>query len=124
MSCRTICYKGMFLAPQLFAYYPDLADPRIKTALAIVHQRYSTNTFPSWRLAQPFRMIAHNGEINTLRGNANRLQAYENDDGLPGAGKGPVGPLSDPSARRQRLGLFRQLHGASGAGRPLGRRTP
>jgi glutamate synthase domain-containing protein 2/glutamate synthase domain-containing protein 1/glutamate synthase domain-containing protein 3 len=77
MSCRTICYKGMFLAPQLFAYYPDLADERVRTALAIVHQRYSTNTFPSWRLAQPFRMIAHNGEINTLRGNANGLQGYE-----------------------------------------------
>ena len=87
MSCRTICYKGMFLAPQLFAYYPDLADPRIKTALAIVHQRYSTNTFPSWRLAQPFRMIAHNGEINTLRGNANRLQAYENSMACPALGK-------------------------------------
>ena len=78
MSCRTIVYKGMFLAPQLFAYYPDLTDERFVTALAIVHQRYSTNTFPSWRLAQPFRMIAHNGEINTLRGNANRLQGYEN----------------------------------------------
>jgi len=77
MSCRTVIYKGMFLAPQLFAYYPDLADERVTTALAIVHQRYSTNTFPSWRLAQPFRMIAHNGEINTLRGNANRLQAAE-----------------------------------------------
>ncbi len=87
MSCRTICYKGMFLAPQLFAYYPDLADPRIKTALAIVHQRYSTNTFPSWRLAQPFRMIAHNGEINTLRGNANRLRAYENVMACPALGK-------------------------------------
>lgn len=77
MSCRTIVYKGMFLAPQLFAYYPDLADERVVTALAIVHQRYSTNTFPSWRLAQPFRMIAHNGEINTLRGNINRIQGYE-----------------------------------------------
>jgi len=77
MSCRTIVYKGMFLAPQLFAYYPDLADPRTATALAIVHQRYSTNTFPSWRLAHPFRMIAHNGEINTLRGNLSRLRAYE-----------------------------------------------
>ena len=77
MSCRTIVYKGMFLAPQLFDYYPDLADERVRTALAIVHQRYSTNTFPSWRLAQPFRMIAHNGEINTLRGNANRLQGKE-----------------------------------------------
>ncbi|MBN1908146.1 MAG: glutamate synthase large subunit [Pirellulales bacterium] len=77
MSCRTIVYKGMFMAPQLRGYYPDLSDERMLTALAIVHQRYSTNTFPSWRLAQPFRMIAHNGEINTLRGNAHRLQGYE-----------------------------------------------
>ena len=77
MSCRTLIYKGMFLAPQLFAYYPDLSDARMKTALAIVHQRYSTNTFPSWRLAQPFRMIAHNGEINTLRGNTSRLHGKE-----------------------------------------------
>ncbi|MFW6169148.1 MAG: glutamate synthase central domain-containing protein, partial [Planctomycetota bacterium] len=77
MSCKTIVYKGMFLAPQLFGYYHDLSDERIATAFAIVHQRFSTNTFPSWRLAQPFRMIAHNGEINTLRGNANQLQAAE-----------------------------------------------
>ena len=83
MSCRTIVYKGMFLAPQLFAYYPDLANSRVRTALAIVHQRYSTNTFPSWRLAQPFRMIAHNGEINTLRGNANRLQSRERSMAAP-----------------------------------------
>ena len=78
MSCKTIVYKGMFLAAQLSAYYADLSDDRIATAMAVVHQRYSTNTFPSWPLAQPFRMIAHNGEINTLRGNANRLQGYEN----------------------------------------------
>ncbi|KKK66261.1 hypothetical protein LCGC14_2965880, partial [marine sediment metagenome] len=77
MSCRTIVYKGMFLAPQLFAYYPDLADGRMISAMAIVHQRYSTNTFPNWRLAQPMRLIAHNGEINTLRGNRNRMQARE-----------------------------------------------
>ena len=77
MSARTICYKGMFMAPQLFAYYPDLADERFTTALAVVHQRYSTNTFPSWKLAQPFRMIAHNGEINTLSGNRAGVQAYE-----------------------------------------------
>jgi len=77
MSCRTIIYKGMFLAPQLAAYYPDLSDTRVTTSLAIVHQRYSTNTLPSWRLAQPFRMIAHNGEINTLRGNAQWLEDYE-----------------------------------------------
>ncbi|MDP7636512.1 MAG: glutamate synthase large subunit [Phycisphaerae bacterium] len=77
MSCRTICYKGMFLAPQLFAYYPDLRDPRMVSSLALVHQRYSTNTFPNWRLAQPFRCIAHNGEINTISGNANRMRMRE-----------------------------------------------
>ncbi|MCF7954287.1 MAG: glutamate synthase large subunit [Phycisphaerae bacterium] len=77
LSCRTICYKGMFMAWQLFAYYTDLADERLKSAIAIVHQRYSTNTFPNWRLAQPFRCIAHNGEINTLSGNQNCMKARE-----------------------------------------------
>jgi glutamate synthase domain-containing protein 2/glutamate synthase domain-containing protein 1/glutamate synthase domain-containing protein 3 len=77
MSCRTICYKGMFFAPQLFEYYPDLSDERVETSLAVVHQRYSTNTFPNWRLAQPFRCVAHNGEINTLSGNLNRMRARE-----------------------------------------------
>ena len=77
LSSRTICYKGMFMAWQLFAYYPDLADENVKSALAIVHQRYSTNTFPNWRLAQPFRCIAHNGEINTLSGNKSSMAARE-----------------------------------------------
>jgi hypothetical protein len=77
LSCRTICYKGMFMAWQLFAYYPDLADERVKSALAIVHQRYSTNTLPNWRLAQPFHRIAHNGEINTLSGNRNWMRARQ-----------------------------------------------
>jgi glutamate synthase (NADPH/NADH) large chain len=77
LSCRTICYKGMFMDWQLFSYYPDLSDERVKSALAIVHQRYSTNTFPNWRLAQPFRCIAHNGEINTLSGNRNWMRARE-----------------------------------------------
>ena len=77
LSSRTICYKGMFMAWQLFAYYPDLADENVKSALAIVHQRYSTNTFPNWRLAQPFRCIAHNGEINTLSGNKSCMQGRE-----------------------------------------------
>ncbi|MBE0534482.1 MAG: glutamate synthase large subunit [Phycisphaerae bacterium] len=77
LSCRTICYKGMFMAWQLFAYYPDLADERFGSAMAIVHQRYSTNTFANWRLAQPFRAIAHNGEINTLSGNRNSLRIRE-----------------------------------------------
>ncbi|MBN1553815.1 MAG: glutamate synthase large subunit [Phycisphaerae bacterium] len=77
LSCKTVLYKGMFMAHQLFKYYPDLHDERMISALAIVHQRYSTNTFPNWRLAQPFRLIAHNGEINTLSGNSLRMNARE-----------------------------------------------
>ncbi len=74
-SSRTIVYKGMFLAEQLAAYYPDLSNDTYVTALALVHQRFSTNTFPAWRLAHPYRFIAHNGEINTLRGNINNMTA-------------------------------------------------
>ena len=77
LSCRTICYKGMFLSWQLFDYFPDLEDGQVKSALAIVHQRYSTNTFPGWQLAHPFRCIAHNGEINTISGNKSNMQARE-----------------------------------------------
>ena len=77
MSCRTIVYKGMVLAGQLGPYYKDLLDPRFETALALVHQRFATNTFPSWRLAHPYRMVAHNGEINTLRGNVNWMAARQ-----------------------------------------------
>ncbi|MCB1860407.1 MAG: glutamate synthase large subunit [Chromatiaceae bacterium] len=75
LSSRTITYKGMLLADQVGEYYPDLNDERVKSALALVHQRFSTNTFPTWDLAHPFRMIAHNGEINTLRGNVNWMRA-------------------------------------------------
>ena len=77
MSCRTVVYKGMFLAYQLGAYYRDLHDPTFESALALVHQRFSTNTFPSWRLAHPYRMVAHNGEINTVRGNVNWMAARQ-----------------------------------------------
>src|SRR5437762_2032805 len=76
-SARTIIYKGMLSAEQIEIYFPDLADPRIASALAVVHQRFSTNTFPSWSLAHPFRYISHNGEINTLRGNINWMKARE-----------------------------------------------
>ncbi len=76
-SCRTLVYKGMMIAPQVPKFYPDLVDKRMVSALAVVHQRYSTNTFPSWPLAQPFRLLAHNGEINTLRGNRNAMAARE-----------------------------------------------
>ena len=74
-SSRTVVYKGMFLAGQLSPYYPDLSDARAVSALALIHQRFSTNTFPAWSLAHPYRMIAHNGEINTLRGNLNNMLA-------------------------------------------------
>lgn len=77
LSCRTIVYKGMMTGKQLTAFYPDLKNPDMETALVVLHQRYSTNTFPSWRLAQPFRYLAHNGEINTLRGNRNWMRARE-----------------------------------------------
>ncbi|ESR24251.1 Glutamate synthase [NADPH] large chain [Lutibaculum baratangense AMV1] len=77
LSSRTLVYKGMFLAYQLGEYYPDLNDERVESALALVHQRFSTNTFPAWPLAHPYRMVAHNGEINTLRGNVNWMAARQ-----------------------------------------------
>ncbi len=76
-SARTIVYKGMLMAPQLGRCYPDLLDERLKSALVLIHSRFSTNTFPSWELAHPYRMIAHNGEINTVRGNVNWMRARE-----------------------------------------------
>jgi glutamate synthase domain-containing protein 2/glutamate synthase domain-containing protein 1/glutamate synthase domain-containing protein 3 len=76
-SSKTIIYKGLLLAEQVGMFYPDLSDPDMTTALAIVHQRYSTNTFPTWDLAHPFRYLAHNGEINTLRGNMNWMHARQ-----------------------------------------------
>jgi len=77
LSCRSIIYKGMMLAEQVAEFYPDLKDDRFESAFAIYHQRYSTNTFPQWWLAQPFRMLAHNGEINTLKGNVNWMKSHE-----------------------------------------------
>ena len=82
-STRTVVYKGLLLAPQVEKFYPDLADPQFVSALALVHQLYSTNTFPTWSLAHPFRMLAHNGEINTLKGNLNALKAREKDLSSP-----------------------------------------
>jgi len=83
LSCRTLIYKGLMLPEQIENFYPDLKDESIKTAICMVHSRYSTNTFPSWNLSQPFRMLAHNGEINTIRGNINWMKSrealFEND---------------------------------------------
>jgi glutamate synthase (NADPH/NADH) large chain len=77
LSARTIVYKGLLLAPQIAHFYPELSDPDVVSALCLVHQRFSTNTFPTWQLAHPFRYIAHNGEINTLRGNVNWMHARQ-----------------------------------------------
>ncbi len=87
LSTRTLVYKGMLTTGQLEHFFPDLVDPRMASALALVHSRFSTNTFPSWTLAHPYRLIAHNGEINTVRGNRNWMQAREaqlNSELLPG----------------------------------------
>ena len=87
LSPRTVVYKGMLAEPQVEAFYPDLADERVTSALAVVHSRFSTNTFPAWPLAHPYRYVAHNGEINTLRGNRNWMAAREallKSDLIPG----------------------------------------
>jgi glutamate synthase domain-containing protein 2/glutamate synthase domain-containing protein 3/glutamate synthase domain-containing protein 1 len=83
MSGRTVVYKGMMLGPQVPRFYADLNDPSFMSAVAVIHQRYSTNTFPSWPLAHPFRFLAHNGEINTLRGNRNWMRAREGNLSSP-----------------------------------------
>ena len=96
ISCRTLIYRGMFLADQLCTYYPDLHDPDFESALALIHQRFSTNTFPTWSLAHPYRMIAHNGEINTLRGNNNWMAARQASVSSPkfGADINKLWPIS------------------------------
>src|SRR3954471_5698444 len=95
MSARTLVYKGMLLANQVGTYYKDLQDSRVVSALALVHQRFSTNTFPTWDLAHPFRLIAHNGEINTLRGNVNWIRARQQNiaSKLLGEGLYKIWPL-------------------------------
>src|SRR3954447_1201835 len=95
MSARTMVFKGMLLAHQVGEYYLDLKDPKVESALAMIHQRFSTNTFPSWDLAHPFRMIAHNGEINTVRGNVNWIRARQGAIASPilGDDLGKIWPL-------------------------------
>ncbi len=97
-SHQTLAYKGLMVAPQLSAFYLDLADPDYETALTIFHQRYSTNTFPRWSLAQPFRFLAHNGEINTLQGNVNFMRAREMvlKSGVWGDDIGDLLPIIEP----------------------------
>ncbi|PYV12826.1 MAG: glutamate synthase subunit alpha, partial [Acidobacteria bacterium] len=98
LSSRTIIYKGMLKADQLPAFYPDILDPELESALALVHSRFSTNTFPSWGRAHPYRYICHNGEINTLRGNVNWMHARERmfESGLFGPEIAKILPVIDP----------------------------
>jgi len=113
MSARTVCYKGMLLAYQVGEYYLDLKDARLESALALVHQRFSTNTFPSWDLAHPFRLVCHNGEINTVRGNVNWIRARQGAISSPILGEdiGKIWPLiydgqSDSASYAQALELL------------------
>ena len=121
MSARTMIYKGMLLANQVGEYYLDLKDARVESALALVHQRFSTNTFPSWDLAHPFRMIAHNGEINTAARQRQLDPRAPGRDLQPGAGRGPRQDLAADLRRPVGLGLVRQRARAAGDGRLLGR---
>ncbi|HUW84806.1 MAG TPA: glutamate synthase large subunit [Phycisphaerae bacterium] len=100
LSHRTMCYKGLLLADQIETFYPDLTDPTMVSGLALVHQRYSTNTFPTWDLAQPFRFLCHNGEINTLRGNINWMHARQSlfKSDLFGGDMGKLFPIVTPGA--------------------------
>ena len=104
LSGKTLVYKGMLTTPQLKAFYLDLQDERVESALGIVHSRFSTNTFPSWPLAHPFRRIAHNGEINTVTGNENWMRAREAliDTDVFGTHAGEDLPDLHPRRLRQR----------------------
>ena len=104
-SCRTIIYKGLMLAPQIEKFYAELANPLVTSALALVHQRFSTNTFPSWKLAHPYRYVAHNGEINTIRGNVSWMNARQGVLNSPLVRRRHRQAVPGDCARRQRLRL-------------------
>jgi glutamate synthase (NADPH/NADH) large chain len=108
LSCRTIVYKGLMLAPQIEKFYFELADPLVTSALCLVHQRFSTNTFPSWKLAHPYRYMAHNGEINTIRGNVSWMNARQSVLDSPLYGEEIRQAVPGHYAGRQRLGFAGQ----------------
>ena len=119
LSANTLIYKGMLIADQIETMFPDLTDPDVESALAVVHQRFSTNTFPSWPLAHPYRYIAHNGEINTLRGNINWMHAREAMFESDLLRRRPAEDSAGHPRRRQRLGHLRQRARVAGHDRPL-----
>ena len=118
-SSRTVNYKGMLISYQLADFYPDLRDERTKSALALVHSRFSTNTFPSWELAHPYRVICHNGEINTVMGNINWMRARESELSSELFGDDLREDPAGRAARQLRLGDVRQRARAADARRPL-----
>ena len=120
LSCRSVIYKGLFLAESLAAFYPDLQDERFVSSFALFHQRYSTNTMPSWKLAQPFRTLAHNGEINTLRGNVNWMKSHETRMVAPAFGEHneDVKPIIQPGSSDS-AALDAVCEALVRAGRPL-----
>ncbi len=103
LSARTIVYKGLLLAPQIANFYRELSDPEVISALCLVHQRFSTNTFPTWQLAHPFRYVAHNGEINTVRGNVNWMHARQSRARVAALRRRSQEALPDHPAQRQRF---------------------
>ena len=118
LSCRTIVYKGLLLAPQIEQFYGELSDPDTKSALCLVHQRFSTNTLPNWQLAHPFRYVCHNGEINTLRGNVNWMHARQSviQSELFGEDIKKIYPIIQPNGSR--FLVARQRGGTARDGRP------
>ena len=108
LSSRTIVYKGLLLAPQISDFYKELSDPETRSSLCMVHQRFSTNTFPAWKLAHPYRMICHNGEINTVRGNINWMHARESVLASDLFGDDIEKIFPGDSARGQRHGFARR----------------
>ena len=103
LSSRTIVYKGMLTAPQLPSFFADLSDPRLESGLVLAHARFSTNTFPSWPLAHPYRYVAHNGEFNTVQGNRNWMRTREAMLATESRRRGPFADLPHSDARRERL---------------------
>ena len=118
LSSRTIVYKGLLLAPQIAHFYKELSDPEVRSAVCLVHQRFSTNTFPTWHLAHPYRYICHNGEINTLRGNINWMHARTSVLASPLFGEDIKKLDAHHHAGRQRLRQPRQRHRAADPGGP------
>ena len=124
LSFRTVTYKALCAATQLASFYPDLRDPEWTAALAIFHQRFSTNTEPSWERAQPFRMLCHNGEINTIEGNVAWMEAREQARGLDAGSRAGARPVRAPTRRSSTTPLELLVRSGLDVGEALSRLVP